>query len=173
MRKLSRALLLLLCVGIVGAACRQVPPTYGQGYETTQGYQQPDHSYFYYWMMYNVLLSNPQPTYHVYLPPQGYPVTYRPWQPAPRQPTYAIPPTTYRPLAPNSPRSTGGFSSSPTPPPPPPAFTSPRTSGGFSPPRPASAPPSSPRSSGGFSTPRPPSAPTAPRTSGGFSKKGR
>lgn len=134
---------------------------WGQGYESQQGYMQPDHGWFYYWMAYHVLFSNPQPTYHVYVVPPGLPSTYRPWTPTYR-PTTAAPSVA-------SPRSSGGFSTRPSP-----ASPSPRSSGGFSTPK---ASPS-PRSSGGFSggSSRPSSAPrsspsSSPRSSGGFGKR--
>lgn len=157
------ALLLTTVLLVTGISCRRPPPQAGQGYESAQGYQQPDHSYLYYWMMYNVLFMHRQPTYHVYQAPRGYPPSYRPWQPAPAayggtRPTYQTSP---------SPRTTGGFSPTQTPRP----STSPRTTGGFSTPTPAPRS-SSPRSSGGFSSS--PSRPSSsPRSSGGFSSSRR
>lgn len=145
-----KRLILIVAVLSVSGACSRQPPRpvqaeWGQGYETQQGYMQPDHGWLYYWMMYHVFFSQSQPTYHVYMPPAGMPSTYRPWRP-----TSAPVPMTARPATPN---------------------VSPRTSGGFSAPAPVK-PSGPPRSSGGFSAPRATPAP-APRTSGGFSSTPR
>ncbi len=149
----------------------QAPTPWGVGYDSTQGYMQPDHSAFYYWMAYNMLWQNPTPTYHVYVPPAGYPASYRPWQADPIRPTYGGSQPTYT-GAQTPARTSGGFS--------PrvvgddqPAYsgaqTPARTSGGFS--QAPSAPPSTSRTSGGFSSAPPsrPSTTSSPsRTSGGF-----
>lgn len=188
MRKLI-VVLAIVAIGVV--ACRPQPQYYaerpwGQGYETQQGYMQPDHGWFYYWMLYHTF-QNPQPTYHVYQAPIGYPPAYRPWHgQAPR--VYVTPPS----ILPPSPttRSSGGFSQSATPAAPPtttrssggfsgfsrPATTSPpatRSSGGFSSPRvTTSSPSTTTRSSGGFSAPSRPSSPSpSSRSSGGFSSR--
>lgn len=172
---------LLAVINLTRQPVRPLQAEWGQGYESPKGYMQPDHGAFYYWWMTRVLLSDMQPSYHVYVVPPGYPVTYRPWtpqyaptyqtrQPAPQPPTglTASPRTSggfsgYSQPASPSPRTSGGFSSRPVP-----APSSPRTSGGFS--RPSPSP--SPRSSGGFSgsSSRPSSS---PRSSGGFGGKGK
>jgi len=173
-----------IVVGVVVMAalivsCNRRPVTtaerpWGQGYETSAGYMQPDHGFMYYWMMNRLLWQDARPTYHVYYPPAGYPSYYRPWRTdIPNTVTYR-PPTAVTPA-----RTSGGFSSHPTTP-------SPRSTGGFSPssspsaaPSPSrstggfsSSPASSPRSTGGFSGSSKPSSasPSPSRTSGGFSK---
>lgn len=167
-----------------GVSCRRQPQyaerPWGQGYDTPQGqYMEPDHGWFYYWMMSRVLMQSTQPTYHVYLPPPGYPVYYRPWQSRDyyrdtsgrfvQRPTPVAPRPDPRrdggftPRTSPDPRSSGGFAK-PAPP-----AANPRSSGGFTRPAPPAA---NPRSSGGFS--RPSSSPkpsSSPRSSGGFSKK--
>jgi hypothetical protein len=62
-------------------ACRSAPAYQATGYETDAGYMQPDHTAFYYWVVYHTTFGYYQPsvTYHVYVPPAGYPATYRPW----------------------------------------------------------------------------------------------
>ena len=75
---------------------------------------QPDHSFLYYWIMYHFFFSNPQPTYHVYMPSSA--------SPAP-----AVRPTTVS--TPSYFRSSGGFGSSSYRSSPSPSF---RSSGGFS-----------------------------------------
>lgn len=163
MRKVTVVVAALLLLSACSRQPRQAEAPWGQGYETQSGYMQPDHGWFYYWMLYHVLWSNPQPTYHVYVVPPGMPPTYRPWTPTYRATTSAAAPR----ATVTSPRTSGGFSA------PSPASPSPRNSGGFS--RPSASPSPSPRSSGGFSS-RPSSSPrsspsSSPRSSGGFGKR--
>jgi hypothetical protein len=161
----------LLLIVLVGSACRTAPAYVATGYETDQGYMQPDHSAAYYWLMYHSTFGfyRPYVSYHVYTPPMGYPSTYRPWYGRTVTPSYRYDSRTPA-------RTSGGFSgtaprSYATPSPPA------RSSGGFSTPRSYSAPaprsyatPSTPaRSSGGFSAPRSYSSPSPARSSGGFS----
>lgn len=157
-----------LCALLI-SACR---PTYhaerpwGQGYETSAGYMQPDHGWAYYYLMNRLLWQDVSPTYHVYVPPPGYAPSYRPWYRESRGPVRQAPSPPANAVTPA--RATGGFTRAPAAPQPSPRVTAPsRTSGGFS--KPAAPPPS--RTSGGFSKP---SSPATSRTSGGFSKpKGR
>lgn len=190
---LAMTMLVISCARVSRMQARAERP-WTQGYETPQGYMQPDHGFLYYWMM-TSLLREPQPTYHVYVPPPSYPREYRPWLHYDRETRAVYTPTQWRAVeearrprpapAPVSDRTTGGFSAPPSRSTPSAAPSS-RTSGGFSrePSRPAARPdrttggfsqpaPSS-RTSGGFSS-RPPDKPSAPpsRTSGGFSKPSR
>lgn len=147
--------------------------SWGQGYDSPQTglYMQPDHGYWYYYMLSHMWMS-PTPTYHIYVPPAGYPNSYRPWH----QMVYtAVPTFTASPTAGVPPRTSGGFSTSDRPSPSTSTpGASPRTSGGFSRPpvpkfeQPAQSYPSAPRTSGGFSSSRP-SGGSSPRSSGGFS----
>lgn len=154
---MRRILLALALLATVGCGTTVVQPT---GYETGGGYMQPDHGWWYYHTLYWSTFGMYQPsvTYHVYVPPPGYPTTYRPWYRETR-PTYQAP---ARPSV--DPRRSGGLSQ-----PSKSATPSPRTGGGFSAAQKSSqAPSSSPRTSGGFaSTPAPRAS--SPRTSGGFS----
>lgn len=187
-KKLIVATALALVVLLGTAACS--PPVQStQGYESPQGYQEPDHSWLYTYMLYNLTFGSYQPSYHVYVVPSGYPSYYRPWYPSPTyRPTYQAPVYTAPPrvdtrttggfqnapktntVAPGTTtRTSGGFSPAPTP------AASPRQSGGFSAPSTPSAPrstytPPPTRSSGGFSAPSRPSSPS-PRSSGGFGKR--
>lgn len=155
---------LLLTMGVMG--CRTVsraPVAYGTGYEGPVGYMQPDHGFFYYWMWSSLLLRPVAPSYHIYVPPAGYPASYRPWQPAIR-PTLS-PPTDVRRtggFSGGDSRRTGGFSwagrsSAAT------TSGSSMRSGGFS-----SSPSSSYLRSGGFSSSSPSSG-SSYRSGGGFS----
>lgn len=149
------ACIVALCAAIGGCSTPPQAAQWGQGQETPQGYMEPEHSFYYYYFMYHVLWSNPQPVYHVYIPPPGYDRSYRPWY-TDRDRYYRprdVPPTS-NPVAPvaqpakpmqPAPRSTGGFSQPPAPK----TQAAPRSSGGFAPPKPA---PAAPRSSGGFSS---------------------
>ncbi len=159
----------LACLGSI--ACRHASTAerpWGQGYETQAGYMQPDHGWVYYWMLSNLLFQSPQPTYHIYQAPIGYPVTYRPWMPRVER-TVTAPAPIAAPSG-STTRRTGGFSSVATPTTAPARSATPtRSSGGFTPaasPPPPSAAPT--RSSGGFAS-RPASTPT--RSSGGFSRR--
>lgn len=167
-------IVVLMCGMLISACMRrpvrqQAERPYSQGYETPQGYMQPDHSALYYWMMYSLLRQDVTPTYTIYVPPPGYAPTYRPWHPDPIRtaPTTTMPAPT---------RTSGGFSSTPAKPATPtasPANPPTRTSGGFSStPAKPSPPPS--RTSGGFSSSSSPSKPAASspsRSSGGFGGK--
>lgn len=73
----------VLALGGVGCG-RKVPQQWTTGYEASAGYYQPDHSWLYYWVMMNIMQSSIQPSYSVYVPPAGYPPSYRPWMPAPK-----------------------------------------------------------------------------------------
>lgn len=111
--------------------------------------QQPDHGWFYYYMMYSLLNQQVQPTYHVPAPRVTYtaPASYG----GSSSPSHVSRPSSSWPSTTSTPyRSGGGFSSSPAPA---------RSSGSY-------------RSSGGFSSrPSSPSRPSSSRSSGGFSKR--
>jgi hypothetical protein len=159
-----------------------------QGYETPQGYMQPDHSFFYYWMMTSTF-RQPQPSYHLYVPPPDYPSHYRPWLDYDRttrtvreRPRAAAPAaSSYTPReAPT--RDNGGFAPKAAPR----RETPTRDNGGFSRSTPA-ARPAPTRDTGGFAPKAPPraapprAAPSRPapsrpaptRSSGGFAPKPR
>jgi hypothetical protein len=169
---LCLSLAAIILASALGSACSPAPVNV-QGYETQSGYMQPDHGYFYYWLMYHATVGVYQPrvSYHVYVPPSGYPTTYRPWYSRPSVPSYA--PSYTRPYGAQTPaRTSGGFSGLPSYSPPAVAprgtQTPARTSGGFSSYAPRPSAPAAPRASGGFSAPRP-STSMPSRTSGGFS----
>lgn len=162
----------LMITVLLSITCRPTPYGMSQGYEQNYGgqaapvYYQPDHSFLTTWMMYHILFQ--QPSYHVYMPPAGYPPSYRPWQPAPQgfRPQAAAPgrpdsrtqggftPATGAAKPAADSRAQGGFAPKAAPPAPPPSrpaspsSMSPRSTGGFS--GSSSRPSSSPRSSGGF-----------------------
>lgn len=107
---LLAVMLLIISLTVRPRAYAYAERPWGQGYETQVGYMEPDHGYLYYWMMYHVLWSNPQPTYHIYVPPVGYARTYRPWYPPPNPTIYQ--PATYstpQPLPPSSFKTGGSF----------------------------------------------------------------
>jgi hypothetical protein len=185
---MKRIVLAVILATTIGCGGNQPQQQWAQGYESPNGYMQPDHGYFYYWMLYHTSFGmyQPQPVYHVYVIPQGYPSDYRPWRAREymrdtsgrfvRRPPSAVTPA----------RSTGGFANqsapgtftngtsdrhsieSPT--------TSPtdRKSGGFAKPPNDSGVPSfevSPdRKSGGFAKSAE-ATPTTTRQSGGFAKQ--
>ena len=182
---MKKKLLVLLTVTLAATACSRAPqPQWGQGYDSPQGqYMEPDHSYFYYWMMYHSTLGlyQPQPVYHVYVAPAGYPREYRPWQsreyvrdsggrfvrkppppPAPRSQTtggYSQ----SKPTAATPSRSTGGYAQAPAPP----VKASSQTSGGYTAKPPSTPPPpKSSQATGGYSSK--PSQPSS-RATGGYS----
>lgn len=152
------------------SACSSRPQQpYGQGYEGQDGYYQPDHSWFYYNLAYYSTLGfyAPQPSYHVFVIPAGYPREYRPWQARDyardsdgrfvRRPPVVVVPRS---------QSTGGYSQSAAPS----AATGSRSKGGYAPPPPPSVAPSS-RTTGGYaSKAAPPKAPDS-RSSGGYRSK--
>ncbi len=192
MQRLTVILLGVIGVVVLSAvllsACRRqtvvvAERPWGSGYETSAGYMQPDHGWFYYYMMNRMFWQDTRPSYHIYAPPAGYAPTYRPWYhddvryrvSTPAPPSAATPARTSGGFVPASSvptRRSGGFAPAPQVPT--------RTSGGFAPApsaktaqtpsRPAQAAPT--RTSGGFSRPSS-SAPS--RTSGGFAggKKGK
>lgn len=131
--------LLIAVFSLVVASCqRPVPREYYTSAPQAPGttmVMQPDHSWFYYWMIMN-MGRTAQPTFHIYHAP---PVPTRSGQ----TPIYNVPSGQSRP-----------------------SYVSPRSSGGFSAPRPSV----SPRSTGGFSSPR---SYSSPRSSGGFSGRRR
>jgi hypothetical protein len=188
----------LLIISLFTVGCGGPTPQYAQGYESPTGYMQPDHSYLYYWMLYHSTMGmyQPQPVYHVYMIPPGYPSDYRPWRANEyardtsgrfvRRPPAATPARTSggfsQPAQSQAPSRTSGGFSRPAPiqtpasrtsgefsPPAVPASTpATRTSGGFDQPKTTPPASSAPRASGGFSRPTPSAS---PRSSGGFSKK--
>lgn len=159
----------IVLLGLMVQACARQPRVvvaerWTTGYETPQGYMEPDHGVVYYWLLTRVLARDAAPSYHVYVPPPNYPAHYRPWQDdSAYRPRYVPPPDT----APAPTRRSGGFSTTPD-------ATSPagptRHDGGFSQPATVTRPT---RESGGFSTTPQKAAPAdrtpATRTSGGFS----
>lgn len=201
----------VVCVVLMAAfivSCNRRPAqaerAWGQGYEVPidggrSVYMEPDHSWFYYYMLNRMLWQDTRPSYHVYMPPAGYAETYRPWyHDTSRYRLETLPaPMATGTSAPT--RTSGGFSqpspgTSQTPTAQPSRATSQRdpaptrTTGGFSQPLPAtshshqasessqatsqtSTAPS--RTTGGFSQPTKSTSqsPQAPsRTSGGFSR---
>lgn len=175
--------LLILAALVFTVACGGSPQQqqWGQGYETPQGYQEPDHGYFYYWMLYHSTFGYYQPhvVYHVYVPPVGYPREYRPWQSREYvrssdgrfvRTTTTTTTVIQKPVAPpvkpaagSTPaRSVGGFAAQK------PVVKDNRATGGFAP-KPAAAP-SQTRSTGGFSKPAASSS-SSSRSTGGFSSR--
>lgn len=155
MRRLSAISLLALLLSSCGSTPQQAQ--WGQGYESPQGYMEPAHSWWYYWLIYHSTLGfyQPYPTYHVYSVPYGYPRDYRPWRATEytRTPSGAV--VRQAPSAATPAPSAGGFAK--------PMIRDPRADAS--------------RSAGGFSkpaAPRPSPAPRAPtRSSGGFSSGSR
>lgn len=157
-------LLTVLVNGCIRKAPRVVERPWGQGYDTPTGqYMQPDHGFFYYWMWTQVLRSNVQPTYHVYLPPGGAPTWYRPWH----EREYYRDSTGRFTKRPAPAPSSGGFTTSKPAWSSSPSYSKPNSGGFNRSTKPTYSAPSRP-SSGGFSAPR--SAPSRP-SSGGFSSR--
>jgi hypothetical protein len=167
--------LLAIFLGLTLNACSSAPAYQATGYETDAGYMQPDHRLLL--LLADVSRDRSASTsrrvsYHVYVPPSGYPTTYRPWYSRPSVPSYA--PSYTRPLRRTNARPDVGRLQRL-------AVLQPasrrhrgaprrraRTSGGFSSYAPRPSAPAAPRASGGFSAPRP-STSMPSRTSGGFS----
>lgn len=172
MKRVMLGVVLAFVVAVsVGCSAPQ-QQQWGQGYEAQNGYMQPDHGWFYYWMLYHATVGmyEPRPTYHIYIPPAGYPREYRPWRNVQSYSGYPYDraPKPVKPASGATPARTSGGFSTPAPKP-----QDNRSTGGFA--KPAAAPPPASRTSGGFSSPNPPPAPpkAQPRTSGGFSRSKR
>lgn len=160
---------LVACLAIlISAMSYRAPATWTQTYTSPQGVvMEPDHGAFYYWWLYHLSSSQPQPSYHVHVH-QAPSTAYRSYTPAPYQPAPKMKPIDVSTPAPSV-RTGGGFSAWGS------GSGSSRSSGGFRGASSGSSRPPSPsggytRSGGGFSSS---SSGGSSRSGGGFSSSSR